>query len=287
MGHDLRGNKMRKTAIVSLVSMLVLSFAYSIAEAGLFEEKLQVIDSEYQDEVFGGSKQSTLIISFTPGDDLAADGDYAVIVDVDDDGDFDDEPSASYIATGTATPDTAVSLSWNINSKLSSLNDGDYDIAVVIDETADGDIDWDNADDDTENFTLDRTLEITEVAVVPEIFSPNGDGVKDTVTIHYTLSEMLSGVNEDVVITIGEGDLAVAAKPIAGVSAGQNSVIWDGRDGLGNYAADREEYDITIEAKDRGGNEKTKTIKVKVCTEAPDVISTEPEACLLIFMYTL
>ena len=98
--------------------------------------------SEYQDEVFGGSEQPRLIITFTPGDDLVQDGDYAVIVDVDGDGDFNDEPESSYIATDTAKANDAVSVEWNINNKLQSLNDDDYDIAVIIDNLDDGEINW-------------------------------------------------------------------------------------------------------------------------------------------------
>jgi len=345
---------MPKTVIAYLALALIFGLAISIAEAGLLEEDLQVIDNEYQDEVFGGSEQPTLIITFTPGDDLVDNGDYAVIVDADDDGDFDDEPNSSYIETGTAVPDSPRSVTWSINSKLSSLKDGNYDIAVVIDNLPNGKIDWgdevslfsvtdatevtnitgslpaihddlrskfgengislsnnltvsgsdprweiaDNdknrtyivraeggnlrvsqeieRDDDEEDFTLDRTLEITEVDVDPDIFSPNGDGVRDTTTIYYTLSESLTGRDEEMVITIGEGQLSSPAKPVAGTGKGRNSVVWDGKDGVGRYVEDGT-YTIKIEAKDLGGNEATATTQVKARTELPEVVSTVPE----------
>ncbi len=63
--RNLRGDKMSKLLITSLI--LVFSLATSITQAAsLFEERVAVIDNVGQDEIFGGSKQSELIITFTP-----------------------------------------------------------------------------------------------------------------------------------------------------------------------------------------------------------------------------
>jgi len=275
--QNLRGIKMPKTFIVSLAFMLVFSLAASIAGADLFEEGLQIIDNEYQDKVFGGDEQQELIITFIPdlnhdaGEDDGKDGDYAIIVDVDDDGDFNDD---DIIVQGNAVNGTLVTYRMN-RSKLSGIADGKYELAVVIDDIANGKIDWGDEDDDTENFTLDRTLTITEVAVDPETFSPNGDGVNDKVTIYYTLSESLSGSNQEVTITVGADKLIVPARPTAGTAKGRNSVSWDGKDGLGNYVED-DTYNIKIEAKDRGGNEEEKGTTVKVSTKKPEIDLIEP-----------
>ncbi len=348
--RDLRASKTPKVVIV-LILALTFSLATSIAESGLIDERLQVIDSQYQDNVFGGANQPTLRITFVPGNDLVDNGNYAVIVDVDGDGNVNDEPNSSYVETGAAIPNASKLVTWNINEKLTSLKEGSYQIFVVIDNLPNGTIDWgeevkvfdvkdesgnigialssgtvhddlrnkfdslsDNLtisggdptwkivdkdknrtyiirksgdkldvyqkierDEDAERFTLDKTLEITEVDVDPDTFSPNGDGVNDTVTIYYTLSESLSGPGEEVVITIGEDLLVSPARPTPDRREGRNSVVWNGKDGVGNYVED-DTYTIKIVAKDGGGSEVTATIPVKVRADVPEVISTIPGA---------
>ncbi|MGB9596335.1 MAG: Ig-like domain-containing protein, partial [Candidatus Poribacteria bacterium] len=279
---------MSKITITLVVFLLVFSLTASIASAvDFFAEKLSIIDSAYQDTVFGGknlsNQRQNLIISFTPGDDLVADGDYAIIVDVDKDGDFNDEPDSSYIDKGDAVPNSAKVVTWDAGTKLSSLADGKYDLAVIIDDKKNGKIDWsDNTvkkDQEKKSFTLDKTLSVTEVTADPITFSPNGDGVKDTTTIYYTLSESLSSVYSEVTITVGESggtkQLTPPAKLSAGTLAGRNSTVWDGKDGLGRYAEDGD-YQVRIFAKDNGGNEVAVTYTVKVRTKQPDISSTTP-----------
>ena len=143
MVHDLRGNKMPKTVIMFFAFTLVLSLAASIAGAdNFFEEKVQVIDNKYLDDVFGGDDQQDTIISFTPGDDLThydgeadgVDGDWAIIVDADGDGDFIDD---QVLASGNAESGSAVTYYLN-RSQLASLPDGIYKVAVLIDNIANG-----------------------------------------------------------------------------------------------------------------------------------------------------
>ncbi|HGE72111.1 TPA: hypothetical protein ENX78_14835, partial [Candidatus Poribacteria bacterium] len=204
---------MSKITITLVAFLLVFSLTASIATAvDFFAEKLSVIDSAYQDTVFGGknlsNQRQNLIISFTPGDDLTDTGDYAVIVDVDKDGDFNDEPDTSYVDKGDAVPNTPKTITWDASTKLTSLADGKYKIAVIIDDKKNGKIDWSDPavkiDKEVKDFTLDKTLSVTEVTADPLTFSPNGDGVKDTTTIYYTLSESLSSVYSEVTITVGE-----------------------------------------------------------------------------------
>ena len=602
--QNLRGSKMPKTVIVFLAFTLVFCLAASIAGAdNFFEEKVEVIDSKYQDDIFGGGDQDELLISFTPGDDLThdageadgTDGDWAIIVDADNDGDFNDD---AVLATGEAESDSAVTYRLS-KSQLGDLPDGDYEVAVIIDNVANGRIDWDGeitgevldllfrikdeyqitlvdfirdlddgkvsagllqefeangiplsvevtviepettwmiadgngiyvvrkegtdlqvykslftsdgafqaelddgiipeefrqefdsngitlsggaavavetpgsrwmiadgsdiydiregasldvfqwlfpvtvsvqsiideldrraisidlwnsfeaedypisvskvtqdydttdpdaiirrwnvtgsgreytiifddkgetediddndelevysenvllfvirtggghisdlldmdtvpedlrqeferngitlaedaeviveesgskwliigssyavrkegdklnvydfeatsdsvkADEDSENFVLDTTLEITQVDVDPSRFSPNGDGVNDTVSIYYMLSENLFSKYAEIVITIGDEQLSSPAKPRPGTRKGRNVVTWDGKDGLGNYVDD-DIYTIEIEAMDLGGNQVTETVQVEVRTELPEIVSTEP-----------
>lgn len=279
---------MSKITITLVAFLLVFSLTASIATAvDFFAEKLSVIDSAYQDTVFGGknlsNQRQNLIISFTPGDDLTDTGDYAVIVDVDKDGDFNDEPDTSYVDKGDAVPNTPKTITWDASTKLTSLADGKYKIAVIIDNKKNGKIDWNDPavkiDKEVKDFTLDKTLSVTEVTADPLTFSPNGDGVKDTTTIYYTLSESLSSVYSEVTITVGESggtkQLTPPAKLSAGTFAGRNSTVWDGKDGIGRYAEDGD-YQVKIFAKDNGGNEVAVTYTVKVRTKSPDISSTTP-----------
>jgi len=287
----LRGKDMSKSMIVSIAFLLVFGLTASIAgAANYFEKGLQVIDSLYDDTVFGGrnlsSQRQNLIITFTPGNilDIAAphdpvDGYYAVIVDTDNDGSFIDEPNSSYIESGVAKNNESKTITWNIDSKLSSLPDGDYRVGAIIfnANNADWGKDWDS---DSERCTIDKTLTVTDVTANPIIFSPNGDGVIDTTLIYYTLSESLSRSNSEVTVTIGESggtkQLNPPAKPTAGTASGVNTVIWNGKDGVGRYAEDGD-YQVKIFAKDAGGNEVSITsLLVKVRTKEPEVLSTTP-----------
>jgi len=284
---------MSKLTIASIAFILVFSLTTSIAgAANFFTGRLSVIDSDYQDTVFGGrnlqSQRQNLLITFTPDNLPAPDevGDYAVIVDVNGDGDFSNEPDSSYIDKGEAKNGVTKIITWDVGSKLSSLPDGRYRLAVVIDDTKDNpaNIDWSassvHRDQETADVTIDKTLTITELAADPVLFSPNGDGIKDTTIIYYTLSESLFGRYSLVTVTIGESggtkQLAVPAKPVAGTSQGRNSVVWDGKDGLGRYAEDGD-YQVKIHAEDNGGNVVESTsLLVKVRTKQPDIASTIP-----------
>lgn len=119
---------------IAIFCMIALIFISKFSEANsFFKKEPYIIDSTYQDTTFGGKNQLSLTITFTPGDQLIDPGDYAVIVDVDGDGDFSDEPATSYVETGTATPDKPTLVIWDISKSLSSLRDGTYYIGVVID----------------------------------------------------------------------------------------------------------------------------------------------------------
>lgn len=277
---------MLKSIVISITIILVISIFNIVYAANYFEKRLRVIDNLNQDEVFGSKNQSSLLITFTPGRDFPAlpdTGDYALIVDVNGDGDFDDEPLTSYVVkpdkkVGVATRGVTELIDWNITKTLSNLGDGSYELAVVIDNVCDGKIDWNGEIDlDFAKFTIDRVLTITDVDADPKVFSPNGDGIKDTITIYYTLSESLYSRYTEVVITIGLENLAVPAKPTPSTMKGRNSVIWDGKDGLGRYVDDGE-YTIKIDAKDQAGNTATATVstKIKVKKKPPEVSSVSP-----------
>jgi methionine-rich copper-binding protein CopC/flagellar hook assembly protein FlgD len=266
----LRGKKMSKLITTSIAFVLVFCLTASIAGA-VNLNNLTVTNSVGQETI--GTGQS-LSITFT-ADDFTADGHYAVIVDANKNGNYDDD---SVIKEGKAVNDQSVSITLVANDLTSrNIKDGNYRLAVVI---FDGDkIDWTlDTDDGTENITLDTSVPtVTEFTADPNPFSPNGDGVKDTTTIYYTLSESLSGNDSVITMTIGEGTLNVPAKPTPGTLSGRNTVIWDGKDGLGRYV-DQGDYLVKIHAVDAGGNvnQNNFSFTVKVRTKQPEISSTTP-----------
>jgi len=271
---ELRGKKMSKLITASIAFVLVFSLTASIAgAANFFESNLTVTNSVGQKTI--GTGQS-LNITFTPQNLTAADesGYYIVIVDVNKNGNYDDDPK---IKEGKAVNDQSISLTLAASNLTNIKEDGDYRLAVVI---FDGDsADWTlDTDDSTANITLDTSVPtVTEFTADPNPFSPNGDGVKDTTTIYYTLSESLSGSHSEITMTIGEGVLNVPAKPIPGASSGRNSVVWDGKDGLGRYV-DQGNYQVKIHAVDAGGNVNSNdfTFTVKVRTTQPSTTLKTP-----------
>ena len=261
---------MSKLITTSIAFVLVFCLTASIAGA-VNLNNLTVTNSVGQETI--GTGQS-LSITFT-ADDFTADGHYAVIVDANKNGNYDDDP---VIKEGKAVNDQSVSVTLVANDLTSrNIKDGNYRLAVVI---FDGDkIDWTlDTDDRTENITLDTSVPtVTEFTADPNPFSPNGDGVKDTTTIYYTLSESLSGSDSEITMTIGEGLLNVPAKPTPGTSSGRNTIIWDGKDGLGRYV-DQGDYLVKIHAVDAGGNvnQNNFSFTVKVRTKQPEISSTTP-----------
>lgn len=83
-------------------------------------------------------------------------------------------------------------------------------------------------------ITWGLTPTITNVTVAPRLFSPNGDGAKDSVTIDYLvlgpvhLEFMIYDEQNNLVLTITQDH----------ASAGPASIAWDGRNNAGQFVAD-------------------------------------------------
>ena len=92
-----------------------------------------------------------------------------------------------------------------------------------------------------------QTLSISAVSVSKKSFNPSQG---DTVELRYTLS-----INGDVTIHVFDPDFKLirALAESSPVEAGENVVIWDGKDGA-NGVVPNEAYFFTIEAK-RGSDE--------------------------------
>jgi len=121
-----------------------------------------------------------------------------------------------------------------------------------------------------------RSSEITSASLSEEYISPNGDGIKDTTTISYTLTE-----NASVVIEVLSRDGSVVKSFTASGNRGPNTSSWDGRDGSGAIVEDGE-YTIRIKATHSNGTLRTKELKVVVDNNSLTA-PTEPARKLVTF----
>ncbi len=121
--------------------------------------------------------------------------------------------------------------------------------------------------DDGKPPILDRLLVRQELATVGTagslpVFTPNGDGVSDTIAIRYRLSE---GAYVDVEIRRAN-DGRVVQHMSGWSSAGRSAIVWDGRTENGTTVGDGV-YRLTLTPTDRNGNVgESASIKVKSLT---------------------
>jgi flagellar hook assembly protein FlgD len=106
----------------------------------------------------------------------------------------------------------------------------------------------------TVTFTIDRTAPTLgdPGTVVPSAgqFSPNGDGLADTVSVSHALTER--GAIR-LVVTPAAGGAALRTVTIPVAQAGPGSITWDGRDDDGAYVPDGD-YALTLTPLDRARN---------------------------------
>lgn len=88
--------------------------------------------------------------------------------------------------------------------------------------------------------TVDRTLRLASVSRTT--FSPNGDGVYDTVTLAFRLARAA-----DVTVTVVRAGAAVRTMPLGRLAAGARSVTWDGARDVAGVATSGA-YSITAAA---------------------------------------
>ncbi|MFA0752006.1 MAG: hypothetical protein SLRJCFUN_002409, partial [Candidatus Fervidibacter sp.] len=98
-------------------------------------------------------------------------------------------------------------------------------------------------------FTVDLTapVEVTELKVSPEPFSPNGDGLDDTLTISFRLN---GDANLTVKVVDSEGNTVKTLANEQPFNAGEHTLTWDGTTDSGEPAADGT-YSIQITATPR------------------------------------
>jgi len=168
------------------------------------------------------------------------------------------------IRSDTISVDSGLLGEWNTNNlpngiyrlRLRTFDDAyniDSAIAVV------------NVNHDPPGVSLDTTY--------PLVFSPNGDGIKDTVTIGYTLAKSAL-----VTITVLDANNAVVRTLASGVPEpmGANFGKWDGKNNAGSFVGDGQ-YRILLVASDSVNNQSpAETAVVSVDCTRPTVLIREP-----------
>jgi len=163
----------------------------------------------------------------------------------------DEKVSAIWIMNSNGSSEDSYieneSMWWDSEPEQSPLNDN-----ITFQSTRNG----------TWNIWVKTQLQITDVMAFPDPFSPNDDGITDTVDISFNLAGGTAHVDlkiynaTDILITtLLDQELG---------AAGENIVTWDGTDKLGNKVADGTyTYMITVVGTaDVGIIEKTGTIRV-------------------------
>ena len=86
------------------------------------------------------------------------------------------------------------------------------------------------------NIWVKTELQLSDISVSPDPFSPDNDGIKDTVDIKFNISGGAAAV--DLRIYDVKGDLIAALLSEEFAKVGENIVKWDGTDEIGNTVAD-------------------------------------------------
>jgi flagellar hook assembly protein FlgD len=98
------------------------------------------------------------------------------------------------------------------------------------------------------------------------VFTPNGDGLSDTMTLRYTLSE-----GAFLKVQVKREDETVIRTFNAWSEAGRRSTVWDGRNNSGAIVKDGK-FDIVVTPRDSAGNvgdSLTTTVKVLTAIKKP------------------
>ncbi|MCX7716567.1 MAG: hypothetical protein N2Z73_04040, partial [Endomicrobia bacterium] len=147
------------------------------------------------------------------------------------------------------------SVVWNGQSQDGTLlNEGSYIIELVVRDIS--------GKSSTRKKTawVDFSVDVSNLKVSPQIFSPNNDGYEDQTLISYTLGE-------DAYVTImiydKQNNLIKKLQENLFRPAGVRSVYWDGKNEAGVVVADGI-YVIAISVKDISGNTKTTQTSVEV-----------------------
>ena len=265
----------KKTFTLFTVVLLFVTLT-SIAQA--FGQSPVVTDNKGIDRTFSvnseKSDENEAVIAFSSNGNA---GDYQVIVDTHRDGVFDPADWVGSVVGmdgATGSPQTFSEL-WNgaLRNVANSdkVSDGEYSIRVHLDYKPNGRIDENDPSYQTRDVSVIVDSAAPTLSADAPPLSPNGDGLKDTTTISYKLSENLLKLEFKIV-----PELPVQPA-LAGVSPtrGKHTVTWNGKDGLGDTLEDSV-YNWQLIGTDAGGNVGEVSFQIQIDTKPPIISSTSP-----------
>ncbi|MBN1695979.1 MAG: OmpA family protein [Spirochaetales bacterium] len=100
-------------------------------------------------------------------------------------------------------------------------------------------------------FLLDTSPPVVRLSIVPEIFSPDDDGINDTLSVSATISD-LSGIADWTIIIERPGGTRV--KTFTGRGPFPGSIEWDGIPDNGEKIESAALYPLYLTVRDEGGN---------------------------------
>ncbi|MBI5101748.1 MAG: discoidin domain-containing protein, partial [Nitrospirae bacterium] len=121
-------------------------------------------------------------------------------------------------------------------------------------------------------FSVDKSIQVGPLTLDKRLFSPNGDGIMDGVVLTYSLFE-----KSDIEINIYglAGGSPVRSVKLNGLSAGQQSFLWDGKNNSGVAAPDGQ-YSFVLSARDTCGNLAQNSLTVELDSTRPEAVITSP-----------
>ena len=145
------------------------------------------------------------------------------------------------VYTGSAEPPDQIVFDGK-DDQGATLPEGSYSGSISVLYT-----NGNNPDASAPEFVLDLTPPSVSLQRDLPVFSPNGDGNKDALTIYQlgSLEDMWTGVIAD-----ADGN---AARSYTWRGAPEEKIVWDGRDESGDVAANGS-YIYTLSVRDRAGN---------------------------------
>ncbi|MCX7746978.1 MAG: clostripain-related cysteine peptidase [Clostridia bacterium] len=121
-------------------------------------------------------------------------------------------------------------------------------------------------------FIIDRTPPVISLHNTPEPFSPNGDGIKDTLTLTYGIEDVSNYINQVSKTIEDAAGNVVREWPVTDhfPANSQADLIWDGKDNTGTVVSEGR-YVLHISGLDQAENLGTLSSNLQVDLTAPQV----------------
>ncbi|MEK6795586.1 MAG: OmpA family protein [Spirochaetota bacterium] len=106
----------------------------------------------------------------------------------------------------------------------------------------------------TVSFIVDSTPPAIDLAVPNIRFSPDADGINDTLPLRIKVSDKNAIARWEIVITETRGETNAPFKRFSGRSAVDKTIVWTGRSDTGELVESANDYSIVLVAMDEFGN---------------------------------